>query len=45
MAAAASPGTMRVRSTVGHSVNCVPMTARPIQPSTFRCAWASRTAR
>jgi hypothetical protein len=44
-AARPTPGTMRVRSTVGQSVNWVPTTASPTQPSTLRWAWASRMAR
>jgi hypothetical protein len=43
--ARSTPATMRVRSTVGQSVNCVPTTASPTQPSTLRWAWASRMAR
>ena len=43
--ARSSPGTMRVRSTVGHRVNWVPTTASPTQPSTFRCTWARRSPR
>jgi hypothetical protein len=43
--AGSGSATMRVRSTVGHRVNCVPITASPTQPSRFRCTWARRMAR
>ncbi|MEV1249446.1 hypothetical protein [Nonomuraea sp. NPDC049750] len=35
------PSDMRVRRTVGQSVNSVPSTVRPIHPSRFTSAWAA----
>ncbi|CNE50577.1 Uncharacterised protein [Mycobacterium tuberculosis] len=35
------PSTIRVRRTVGHSVNSVPSTARPTQPRMLTCACAA----